>query len=243
MTYPKAPIQEAVFDIRVDKVQNVDVDSYASLVKDQLSNYPKIEKQTVVSSQFKVDSNADDIITPDKNEKKVIGAVFSKEDDNIKIQFRKDGFTFNMLSPYSEWSDFSAFAFKCWDLYKDVVKPNNIVRIALRYINRIELPLKDLYFGHYFNDMPAIPEVFEKTYAEFFLRTLTFCKDSGNPVILIRRTGKATEETLPFIIDIDVFKKENIDLSHIQKEFQVLRKNKNDIFESLITDKTRNLFK
>lgn len=242
MTYPKAPIQEAVFDVRVDKVQNVDIDSYVALSKKELSSFPKTEIQTLVSGRFKFDTDMEDLKT-ERKDKKVTGVIFSNKESNLKIQFRKDGFTTNMLRPYSNWTDFSSVAYRYWDLYRKEVQPNRIKRIALRYINKIELPTQDLDFDDYLNDMPKIPEVFEDGFGDFYLRTLTRCKESGNIASLIRRMGKFEENILPFIVDIDVSKNSDIDIRSIQQDFEVLRKDKNKIFESLITDKTRNLFK
>lgn len=45
MKYPKAPIQEAVFDIKVDKVKNIDINSYLELTNNVLSDYPEAEQQ------------------------------------------------------------------------------------------------------------------------------------------------------------------------------------------------------
>lgn len=241
MRYPKAPIQEAVFDIKVNKVENVDVDSYESLVENELEDYPEVEKKIELSGKLRIDFTKGDVKTEERKDK-LLGVVFSKKESNIKIQFRKDGFTLNMLKPYSDWNEFSKIAFKYWTIYKNKVKPVGVKRIALRYINRINLPIDDLNFDDYLNNIPEIPTVFEDSYADFLLRTVTICKGSGNPTVLTRRIGKADDNSVPFIIDIDVFKKDDIDNDSLKDEFEVLRNNKNDIFESLITDKSRELF-
>jgi uncharacterized protein (TIGR04255 family) len=243
MRYAKAPIKEAIFDVRVDKVSNLDIDSYLELIENKLSDYPKFEKQYIVSGQFKIDRKNIDV-TSEQQAKKTLGIVYFNEADNIKIQFRKDGFTLNMLEPYSQWSEFSSLAFKFWEIYKDEIKPNKITRIALRYINKLNLPLDGHFnFDDYLTNMPKLPDVFEDSFSDFLLRTGVICKDSGNPVILTRRMERPNEGFLPFIIDIDVFKKDGVNPDNLVSDFEILRKNKNDIFESLIKDKTRSLFK
>lgn len=242
MIYPKALIQEAVFDIRVNKVKNIDLESYIALANHELKDYSNVEKKFTLTSKLKFDSKKQDLSTENKK-KNFTGVVFSKDDDNIKIQFRKDGFTLNMLKPYSNWDEFSSLAYKYWDVYRESIKPANISRIALRYINRIELPLQDLKFDTYFKSIPKLPSVFENSYQDFLIRTVSRSRKSGNPAILIRRIDKPENTFLPFIIDIDVYKDKNINQSNIKKDFEVMREDKNDIFESLITDELRKSFK
>lgn len=91
--------------------------------------------------------------------------------------------------------------------------------------------------------MPELPSVFKNSYDDFFLKTALRCKDSGNTVNLIRRSANTEDDKLNFIIDIDVFKRNMIQTDNIRNEFEILRNDKNEIFESLITDKSRELFK
>lgn len=242
MTYPKAPIQEAIFDIKVGSVENTDIKSYELLKNTELKELSEVHKQYVFSGRLKFNIEKIDV-KAEKNEKKLIGVVFSNKDSNIKVQFRKDGFTLNMLRPYSTWEEFSSLAFKYWSFYKSHVKPKNFKRIALRYINRIEIPVEGLDFDDYFNNMPSLPNGFEDAYHDLLLRTVSLMKDSGNPVILTRRMESPNDEILPFIIDIDAYKDQNINYENLEEDFETLRRDKNKVFESLISDKTRKLFK
>lgn len=242
MTYPKAPIHEAIFDIKVSGVENTDIKSYQELSHNALSEFPNTDKRIQLSGRFKVDQEKQDVVNESKK-KNILGVIYSNPNENIKVQFRKDGYTLNMLKPYSNWNEFSSIAFKYWQVYKREIKPTEINRIALRYINKIVLPLKGLDFNTYFRNMPEMPTVLKQAYSDFFLRIESQCKDSNNNAIIIRTFNKPNNKELPFILDIDVYRREDISEGNIKGHFELLRKNKNDIFESLITDKTRKLFK
>ena len=69
-------------------------------------------------------------------------------------------------------------------------------------------------------------------------------KDKNIEAIVSQTFEKPVSNFLPFIIDIDVY---NSNLTQAQEDlsnnFNELRKLKNIVFEDLITDETRNLFK
>lgn len=242
MTYPKAPIKEAVFDVSVDRVENTDINSYESLSENELTKFPKTERKVQFSGKLKFDTTKPNV-TSEGNERNILGIIFSNSNSNIKIQFRKNGYTLNMLEPYTSWNDFSSIAFKYWEIYKKRMKPNKINRIGLRYINEINLPLKSISLNEYLKFMPEIPNVLKIDYSNLFLKLKSNCKDSENDAIIIRTFNKPKENILPFILDIDVYEHGELAEKKIKDKFEVMRNDKNNIFESLITDKTRNLFK
>ena len=92
--------------------------------------------------------------------------------------------------------------------------------------------------------MPPIPNCLPQTFATFFMQIQVPCNDSYRNVIITETIEPFTDSKLPFILDIDVFQELNVQNSteSIIANFDELRKVKNEIFESCITDKTRNLF-
>lgn len=45
------------------------------------------------------------------------------DDGLYVVQFRKDGFTFSRLPPYTNWNDFVGYARTCAATYLDLVRP------------------------------------------------------------------------------------------------------------------------
>ncbi len=242
MQYKNAPIQEAVFDIRVDRVGNSAIESYETYGKRNYPEYPTQEKRVLMGGSFKV--NKDNLPPKISSTHSVTGVIFSQTNGHKKIQFRRDGYTFNLLKPYSNWNEFSNLAFKFWGDYKAYVKPQKITRIALRYINRVELPLRDNFdFDHYFNNVPKIPSSLEQKFNRFFLQMQVPCNNSGVYANITQTFDNPINEFLPFIIDIDVFMDKLIDPNeNLRTHFDELRTFKNSIFESLVTDNTRSMF-
>ena len=172
------------------------------------------------------------------------GFLFSNKDNTRKVQIRIDGFTFNMLNPYAEWDVFSKEAFRLWKIYDEKLKPKNVIRIALRYINKIEIPLPIEDFQEYIINMPPIPKSLPQSYNNFFMQINVPYDNNGTNVIVTETIENLTKDTLPFILDIDTYKTGDIkrDTEQLKKEFENLREIKNKTFEDCITDKTRKLF-
>lgn len=242
MRYNIAPIREAIFDIRIDnlgKSNNIsDLEELHSLISDV---YPDKKKQISFVGKIEIKNNVQ--INNETNQE-IKGFVFLNSKSNCQVQYRLDGFTFNMLSPYSEWKEFSEEAFRLWSIYEKELQPNNIVRIALRYINRIEIPLPMEKFQDYILNIPPIPKNLPKSFRNFFMQIDVPCDIDGTNVVLTETIEQATKDKLPFILDIDAYKvgKINKDIKTLQFEFDKLRDLKNSTFESSITKKTRNLF-
>lgn len=66
---------------------------------------------------------------------------------------------YSHLQPYTNWRTFSDEARELWQAYRDAVQPHKVVRIGLRYINRLRLP-QEFELNTYLNYFPAAPESF-----------------------------------------------------------------------------------
>lgn len=241
MKYNNPPIVEAVFDIRVSNTQIHDVREIESLKNTLLSEFPISNKR--VNFQGKIELNVKEDKISSSGASNISGYIFSNKENNRKIQFRTDGYTCNLLNPYSNWSEFSRLGHKYWKVYKDYAKPDVITRIALRYINKIELPLENLNFEDFLKSVPIIPTSMPQTFDNYFLQMNILC-DHKDVKARISQTFENSESNyLPFIIDIDVIHHLIIpSADSLEQEFNKLREIKNKIFEDLITDKTRELF-
>lgn len=172
------------------------------------------------------------------------GFLFESPQEKKIVQARLDGFSFNKLKPYENWKTFYKEAREFWDLYRTITKPEKIIRIALRYINRIEIPLPIKDFRDYILTVPEVAPTLPQGLAHFFMRLLI-------PNEKIKATTAITEtmelmnsgKTLAIIFDIDTWKETEylLDSKEIWKDFQKLRTIKNQIFFESITDKTKEL--
>lgn len=241
MKYNFAPIKEAIFDLRVDQLEQGSIEQLEKLHEKLSETYPNKKKQ--INFVGKIDLR-NDIEVKNESHSDVRGFLFSNTDNTRQVQIRLDGFTFNMLNPYSEWKDFSEEALRLWGFYSSVLKPKSVVRIALRYINKIDIPLPLNSFQEYILNMPPIPSSLPQTFENFFMQIDVPCNNDGTHVVLTETIGKPTKLKIPFILDIDAYKVGmiNKDYANLKVEFEKLRDLKNKTFEGCITDKTRNLF-
>jgi len=126
-----------------------------------------------------------------------------------------------------------------------ITNPVRITRIALRYINRIEIPLPMNDFKEYVLTTPEIAPKLPQALNHFFMQ-LEIPNPELPAIALITQTmGKPTgNQRLPLILDIDVFNEIDFINSdeEMWKEFEKLRKFKNDVFFNSITEKTKELF-
>jgi len=245
--YKNAPITEALIDIRtiVSPDSNLNIfDEYFEKVKDR---FPRKEQRATWQTEFKLADNKElEFASP-------VGGpdgffLHSKPELKKIVQVRRDGFTFNKLKPYENWDIFSQEAQELWNLYYEIIKPSKITRLAVRYINRVEIPSTCVNLRDYFLTAPEISKSLNRDFSKFFLRLEL--PDAKNDVMAILmetvapiRPGDELK-VIPIVFDIDVYKKVNFDKNdnQIWGIMELLRSIKNDIFENSLTDKAKGMF-
>jgi len=243
IVFPNAPITEALLDIRVQLPKEITLKNLESFQEGIKGRFP--EKKTRVFFKAQIPTSAappTSIPTtggPD-------GYMFRSPNEQKIVQARLDGFTFNKLKPYEKWVVFRDEAQSLWKRYYEIANPVRITRIALRYINRIEIPspLKD--FKDYILTTPEIAPGLPQGVGHFFMRLVIPFPDDQTTAVITQTMEKPTDdERLPLILDIDVWQKVNYEAQteEMWKKFEKLREIKNDIFLKSITEKTKELFK
>ena len=242
--YPNPPIREALLDIRTIIPPGTDLQIFASYQEKVKDRFPVKEDRFIWGGgfQFKPGS-APEIVAPSGGP---YGFSFRSSVGNKIVQARKDGFTFNKLRPYENWDVFQPEAKTLWEHFVDVVKPKSVSRLALRYINCIEIPLPIGSFKEYLLTVPEVAEGMPQGLAKFFMQ-LVVPKDISGAIANITETMEPinTERNiLPFILDIDVYRNVNFDPADekIWGMFDELRGYKNLIFKKSVTPKCEELF-
>lgn len=241
MKYLNCPIVEALLDIQVVPRDGKGL-AQLDKVKTKLElNYPDSQVQHSFVANFSTSPNADPQVTQNSEP---IGFVMRDDEKSKVVQTTLSSFSFSKLKPYQGWESFISNASECWQAYKEEYDPHSISRIALRYVDRVEVPLSsDLL--EYFTTVPDIPDGLPQDLHELFTR-VAFVDQSQQYTAVITQTidrSGVTNTHFPFILDIDVFKNEEIDPAvDLGTLFQEMREFKNLVFEELITDKTRGLF-
>jgi uncharacterized protein (TIGR04255 family) len=238
----RAPIMEAIIDCRTKLPASFKVDAFQALREKIVKDYPKAEELRGFEAEVKVEHGQ---LSQSTKQHGVVGLAFrSKNAENV-AQFRIDGFTFSRLSPYTSWEEIFPEAFRLWKLYSDIAVPDFITRMAVRYINKLRIPLPIGDFSEYLCAFPVVPPELPRQIATFLTRIVITESDFGANAAITQALEKPTDPNfVTIILDIDVYRvrQYEIDDEKIKLEFDELRQLKNKIFFSSITEKTTGLF-
>lgn len=246
VTFNNPPIVEALIDIRVELPSEVNLETIALFHDKIKAEFPDKQNRMSWKSDVQVrPGTVPEVSTPSGGPD---GFLFHPADKSKIVQARLDGFTFNKLRPYQKWELFRDEARKYWGYYLEAAKPKQITRLAVRYINRIELPFPFSQLKEYLLTIPEVAPGLPQETSQFFMQMVIPRNAIGAQAIITETIEipvvKNNIEVLPFIFDIDVIK--NIVLSPTEPElwtiFEGLRKFKNEIFLKSLTEKTKGLF-
>lgn len=241
---PRAPIVEALLDIRVQFSSPPDRQQLEALHEAVAHEYPISEQLIRWESeiQFRAEPPPEVAVRSAPQ-----GFIFRSADRLRAVQMRQDGFTVNWLKPYRTWEDLRAAAEGSWELYRGRLNPTMIVRLAVRYINRIELPLPFSDFREFVRTAPDIaPELPQGLSALFF--RIEIPEPGKTFSATVTEAMEAVTETsthLPLIFDIDVVDQRPVDASSplIWDAFERMRQYKNEVFFRSMTARALELFR
>ena len=243
--FPNAPITEALLDIRVTLPAQTDLAKLATFHDAIKQKYPS--KQERLAWRGHVEIKASPV--PEVSQPATGGPdgyLFTSVDSRQVVQARLDGFTFSRLKPYDKWTTLRDEAQELWQHYVRIASPETVTRVALRYINRIEIPLPMRDFKDYILTTPEIAPDLPQGLGSFFMR-LVIQDPNAQAVAIVTETMEPIDESrnrLPLIFDIDVFRMAafNIQDNAMWEAFEYLHDLKNDIFFRSITLKAKELF-
>jgi len=239
-----APIVEALIDIRIRKKEGFDVENFQTLFSQISGQYP--DKKDRHRWEGKIEFKKGEI--PSAGGLDIVdGYVFTSADKKQVFQARIDGFTFNRLNPYDNWEVFRSEAFRLWQLYSKLLSPE-IVRVALRFINKFDIPLFPnpiCDFNEYLTSAPNVPEGLPQGISSFLTRVVINEPKLDAAAIVTQAFEQIVDpKYIPIILDIDVFKQmDSITEEDAWQMLEKLRDFKNNIFFRSITEKAKELFK
>jgi len=241
--FENAPITEALLDIRAKLPSGVDLARLAAFQEAVQDIYPTRRERFSWQGGFQVKpGEPPEVFRPSGGPD---GYLFTSKDGKQIVQARLDGFTFNRLKPYDKWDSFRDAARQQWERYLEIATPEIVSRAALRYINRIEIPLPMKDFREYILTTPEIAPKVPQGLAGFFMRLVIPDGRSKSVAIVTQTMEDPQAQVLPLIFDIDVFREAAFDVhgEEMWEALEQLREYKNEIFFNSITERTKELFK
>lgn len=247
--YARPPITEAVIEFRFDPV--ISQDALGEFVRDVQGQYPTAEQSYEVTVELKVPaSGGEPVATP---EMELAGYKITGRDETDLILLAADRIATVRLAPYCGWEQFLEITQNNYALLRNISGYRKIVRVATRYINRIDIPVarsdsiwtsKSINTTEYLLLEPQIPKIIPKI-SSFSSQFVGFVPEiHGKVLVNAGIVSSPLIDHVSLLLDIDLFKDQNLP----QKENELwdllaaFRIQKNILFEAFVTDKARELF-
>jgi len=240
--FPNAPITEAILDIRAELPEKVKFEDLVDFQDSIRERFPGKKERRSYEAVVQLSQEG---VSTIPSQHKIDGYLFESLVEKKVVQARLDGFTFNKLKPYENWETFCREGRELWNLYSKIAHPTKIIRIALRYINKIEIPLPLKDFEEYMLTLPQIAPDLPQALAQFFMRLVIPKIEIESNAIVTLAIEKVIDQKLSLIFDIDVSRDAVYvdNKEEIWSDFEKLRDFKNEIFFKSITYKTKEFFK
>ena len=245
--YAKAPITEAILDLRVEPRPEASAIEIATVFAELAAELPK-RQELPADTGFQITFGSAG--PPRLISGAVLGGFrYESADGRRIVQARRDGFVFSLLPPYQDWQTFCAEARPLWERYQAAWKPRKIIRVALRYVNQFD-----------FSDSPAVPPTQHFTIAPgppapgllpvlelagYSLQMMLPQPDIEAVAVVNHALVPSPPGTVSTVLDIDVFREPLAwnpeDTAQLWNAMNELRVRKNVLFEACITPQTRQL--
>lgn len=237
----RAPITEAIVDLRAQVPEKFDPECFADLNELLGNDLPVSEAMRLIEGGTRI---AGKEISQTVHDKGVLGYALRTENRDRIAQFRRDGFTFNKLKPYTRWDDVFSQAWDLWDTYVDKASPLSVSRVAIRYINHLTIPFP-YNFAEYLTDPPTLSKGTPSQMTGYFKRSSVHDPSSGISANVIQALEQSPDaNTVTFLLDIDVYRVVNCEPRDpaLGGAFAQLHDMKNKIFFGAITEKTAEMY-
>lgn len=243
---PRAPIVEAVIDIRARAVTALEEGVVKPQLEAKLSGYQFLDSQREIEHGFTLEGGKPPgLMIRDLGWK---GLRFQSTDKEHIAQFNRDGFVFSRLEPYQSWEQLYDEGMRLWRVYVELAQPVEIHRIGLRYINRIQMPPDELRFEDYFELPPAPPKSLDLPFYGFMHQDMLAVPDHPyeiNVIRMIQPLSAPGSSGFGLILDIDVFTTQGFELDETSLEQRLLEMRwlKNKVFFGSVTPSALKLFR
>ena len=241
---PKSPIVEAVLHIQCRLAQPIVPAELRVRLDCELSGYAFANELFECTNEFTFGKDGTQNAQTKTDWK---GLRYQSEDQKQVVLFTKDGLVFSRLKPYQSWDGFVAQGLAAWNVFKRVVQPDLIMRIGLRMINRITVPVGSFEIEDYLVTAPQPPKGFDFPYQGFMHHEVMAVPETPFSVTVVKAILPAAkgEPGPAIVIDIDTFMTPNemVEDGALVELLTDMRWIKNKVFFGTVTDKTLEAFK
>jgi uncharacterized protein (TIGR04255 family) len=236
--YKRAPITEAIVELRLAAPIAAE---QVEKIKDLLAaDYP-LAPQVTQNVTLRTDS-------PNATIEFVGYRLFSADATDI-ANVQRHAFSVSRLAPYTSWEEFTGRARSNWAVWKKVTGWQEVNRIGVRYVNRIDVPNPDeipIPIEEYLVFRPFFPTFEGAASVDSFAinGAMAIANTNFRLILNAGSTDSPLVRTTSFLLDLDISRE--IDLPRnddaLWAVIDDIRALKNRVFEASITDQARGLF-
>jgi uncharacterized protein (TIGR04255 family) len=236
------PIREALVDLRIasqlskNGLASIDESALKPIISELLTDYPISSWHRAMETR--IEPQAGKPVDAKTREIGLYGLFLKDEGETRIAQFRPDGFTLSQLRGYSSGDHLLHEAFRLWQIFTKAVNPSATIRVALRYINRLDLPFRQGdEFTRFLTAPITMPPGTTQTVSTFLCRAVAH-PDGMTSAVVTQNLESGGEQATPFVLDIDVFRS-GVFSTHAEDLLpllQELRQIKNQLFFSFLTN-------
>jgi uncharacterized protein (TIGR04255 family) len=236
--YNRPPIVEAVIDLKFEGALS---EREFERLRDQFKReYLTVEERKNISVQIHADKVAS-VVSP-------AGFKMTAQNAVDVVLINLDSIGSVRLAPYERWENLATKAKENFQTFTKVVGRKTIVRIGVRFINRIDIPNSEIE-GRPFSDFikvgVSIPMDVSNVLGSYSLAANGIEVSTGAKIVVQSATvPPALISHTSILLDIDAYWDHDISgrLDEMWASTDVLRNAKNAVFEQCITDEVRELF-
>jgi len=163
--YRNPPIVEAICEFRFSQDTRWDP-TIPGLLYDKIRiQFPNKESRVAQEIQFNVDKEGLQHMVNNPNQM----AVFLAPDRKSLVQIGPNRLSIHHLKPYPGWENFLPKIKQTYEVLSAITEIKGIDRLALMYIDKIEIPGKNVDMKQYFNFMPHLGERFSQPFTNFIV--------------------------------------------------------------------------
>lgn len=170
---------------------------------------------------------------------------FYRENKTALVQISKNLLAVNLLPKYPGWENFKPLILGQLNDYISVIQPKAIIRIGLRYINRIALPEEGFKFGQFFAESSYLPGRVYQEPGPFLVRVELHPYKDVKLNVTVATPEPVEKGKISTVVDLDHVVFNRIEPPSEEKVEVVIEEAHTKLveaFESIVGDKLRQRF-
>lgn len=242
INYPKPPITEAVIGFEFKDSKSID--DLSSITSKFQDCYPNSEHIQSIDLDIQPSGHNNLVNNTNIHVNANGGIRLSSLDMNKILLAWPNTLSISQLAPYPGWEAYFERFKHDWKIWKRTLGFRELKRVGLRYINRFDIPFIDGKIRHedYINIYPKLPG--DWPLHQYALQLTLPLQNNIMAQINSAIIESPLLNHLSIVFDLDLMNYSDPPLNDdgIFELLEFMRHQKNEIFESVITDTSRRLF-